>query len=134
MEFIMVVIDYRPSIFDHDISPQSILALKRKQPLFAAEPWKRGRPIAVLRKNQVIELKIAYNESHGAGRYRIGSFGEKQLKLMPPHLANEADALTAAGFTTQGLQAYWHILLPCLGYELPHPTSPQPESSGAAET
>jgi hypothetical protein len=106
----------------------------KQQPVFSSEAFdSTSNPLATIRKNQIVELKSDYSEKYRAGRYVVVKLGEKQLTLIPPHVVFDDDALQAHGLPKSGFQPYWPDFIHALGYELPHPSSAQSESAGAAE-
>ena len=99
----------------------------------ASQPWTAGKPLAVIRKGMVVTTVKAFSSGAPPGKYRVLRIGQEQAKVLPPHVANNGDSITAFGLPASGVQPYWPDFLKALGYELPHPASAQPESPGAAE-
>jgi hypothetical protein len=93
-----------------------------------------SKPVAVIRKGQVVELKKPLAVGAPGGKYRVLVMGQEQIKILPPHVANKDEAKLAFQLPKSGLQPYWPEFIRCLGYELPHPPSAQSQSSSPAET
>ena len=92
------------------------------------------KPVTVIRRGMVVETKKPFSTGQPAGKYRVLVTGQMQLKLLPHHVANNEEAIISFGLGKKGLQPYWPDFIRALGYELPHPPSVKPESSGAAKT
>lgn len=82
-------------------------------------------PICTIRRGTIIQTIKPFSNGRGPGKYRIGTAEQKQLQLLPYYLANTKEALIAADLPESGLRPYWSDFLRALGYELPHPPSPQ---------
>ncbi|MEK7675810.1 MAG: type II CRISPR RNA-guided endonuclease Cas9 [Verrucomicrobiota bacterium] len=92
-----------------------------------------SKPVAVIHKGQVVELKKALAAGAPAGKYRVLVMGQEQIKILPPHVANKDEAKIAFQLPKSGLQPYWPEFIRCIGYELPHPPSAQSQSPGAVQ-
>jgi hypothetical protein len=92
-----------------------------------------SKPVAVVRKGQVVELIKPLPSGAPAGKYRVLVMGQEQIKILPPHVANKDDSKVAFGLPKSGLQPYWPDFIRALGHELPHPPSSQPPPAGAGE-
>ncbi len=91
------------------------------------------KPIARIRRGMIIELIKSTGPNNPAGRYRVSSTMQKQIQLIPAHIADNEDALCASGYLANGVNIRWHTFLHAAGYELPHPPSAKPKSARAAE-
>jgi RuvC endonuclease subdomain 3/HNH endonuclease len=80
-----------------------------------------AKPVAVIRKGQIINLVKPLGAGAPAGKYRVLVMGQEQIKLLPPHVANKDEAKIAFRLPKSGLQPYWPEFIRCLGHELPHP-------------
>jgi hypothetical protein len=92
-----------------------------------------AKPVAVIRKGQIVKLQKSLAAGAPAGSYRVLVIGHEQIKLLPPHVANEDEAKIAFRLPKSGLQPYWPEFIRCLGHELPHPPPAQLPPQGAAE-
>jgi hypothetical protein len=92
-----------------------------------------AKPVAIIRKGQIVKLRKPLAAGAPAGRYRVLVMGQAQVKLLPPHVANKDEAKIAFRLPRSGLQPHWPEFIRCLGYELPHPPLAQPQSSRPAE-
>lgn len=100
-------------------------------PLYPSNINQRGKPVTIIRKGQLIELKKPLAAGAPAGRYRVLVMGRNQVTILPHYLANTKEARLAYGFPKTGIKPYWNELIACLGYELPHHPSNQAEPAGA---
>jgi hypothetical protein len=112
--------------------PAFIPYWRREQP-FHDVAIKAGSPLKVIRRGDLIDLKNGYGANNPPGTYRVVSTMQKQIQLLPPHIADTKEALTASGYLANGVNLRWPAFFKAAGYELPHPPSPQPSSAGAAE-
>lgn len=98
----------------------------RADPPIGFGPYSPGKPVTAIRKGQVVRLARALNSGAPAGLYRVMEIGRKQVKILPPHIANSDEAKVAFGLPASGYQPYWPEFIRCLGYELPHPAPAEP--------
>jgi hypothetical protein len=89
--------------------------------------------VRIIRAGDVVETVKPFSSGYGPAKYRVLSTEQQQVPLVPYYLAKTEEALTAAGLPKSGLRPYWPDFLHALGYELPHPPSPQSGSAGPAE-
>ncbi|MCB9911419.1 MAG: hypothetical protein H6827_00340 [Planctomycetes bacterium] len=89
-----------------------------------------GSPIAVFRRGQTVVTKKPLGPKGPPGRYRIVATMQAKPQLVPVHIAKQKEALLAWGFYENGVNVSWGTFLDALGYELPHPSSAQPQSAG----
>ncbi len=94
-----------------------------------AKPVRNGKPIAVIRAGMVVETKKPFSTGQPAGKYRLLATGQKQLRLLPHHIANKEEAILSFGLGKKGLQPYWPDFIRALGYELPHSSFAQSQPS-----
>ncbi len=106
---------------------------KEDKPLCEEPIRTNRRPLAVIRRGMVIETKNPFSTGQPPGKYRVLTTGQKQLRLLPHHVANKVEAILSFGLGKKGLQPYWPDFIRALGYELPHPPSAQSQSAGPAE-
>jgi hypothetical protein len=106
---------------------------KADKPASARPIRPKARPVAIMRKGQIVKLQKPLAAGAPAGSYRVLVIGQEQVKLLPPHVANEDEAKLAFQLPRSGLQPYWPEFIRCLGHELPYPPPAQPQSPGAAE-
>ena len=94
------------------------------------QPYQPGKPNKIIRIGDFIELPNGYGANNPPGTYRVVSTMQKQIQLMPPHIADTKEALKAAGYLENGINLRWPAFFKATGYELPHPPSvkSQPES------
>jgi hypothetical protein len=92
-----------------------------------------SKPLAVIRKGQIVELRKPLAAGAHAGKYRVLVIGQEQITILPPHVANKGEAKLAFGLPKTGLKPYWPEFIRCLGYELPHPSLVKSQSAGASE-
>ena len=90
-------------------------------------------PIGSIRLGQVVTLKRATGPKNPPGKYRVASTMQAIIQLIPVHIKKDKDALKAAGYLENGVNISWKTFIEAAGYELPHPSSTQSESAGAAE-
>lgn len=106
--------------------------------------WKRDRlihdqqyqpraPIQIIQIGDLIDLKNGYGPNNPSGVYRVTSTMQKQIQLLPINIADTKEALKASGFLENGINLRWPAFFKAVGYELPHPASPQPQSPSPAE-
>ena len=93
-----------------------------------------SRPVAVLRKQEVLQTVKPLSTGHPPGHYCLYELGQVQAYLLPPHVAKKEEAIISFGIKKSGIKPRWPDLIRALGYELPHSPSPQPQPPGAAET
>jgi len=92
----------------------------RNDKTFAANDYDASaKPALVIRKDSVLRLVKDYSERYRAGDYLVVAFGEVQLHLTQAHVANTKEARVANNLPASGFQAYWHLLIPALGFEYP---------------
>jgi hypothetical protein len=98
------------------------------------QPYQSGKPTRVIRIGDLIDLTNGYGPNNPPGVYRVVSTMQKQIQLMPPHIADTKEALKASGYLENGVNLRWPAFFKATGYELPHPPSvkPQPESPNQA--
>jgi hypothetical protein len=107
----------------------------RNDPPIPKNPILEGsKPIATLRRGQTVEIKSSPGKNTPCGKYRVASTMQKNIQLLPVHLADSKLALRASGFLENGVNISWDTFIKAAGYELPHPASAKPQSAGAAET
>ncbi len=92
-----------------------------------------SRPVAVLRKQDVIQTVKPLSTGHQPGHYCLYELGQVQPYLLPSHIAKKEEALVSFGIKKSGIKPRWPDLIRALGYELPHPPSTQSPPPGAAE-
>lgn len=104
---------------------------KRDRPICGLPIKSGAKPVAVIRKGQVVKLVKPLAAGAPAGQYRVLVMGQKQVNILPPYIANEEEAKLAFHVPKSGWQPYWPEFVRCLGYELPHPSlvKPQPPRS-----
>jgi hypothetical protein len=90
------------------------------------QPYQAGKPNRVIRIGDLIELANGYGPNNPPGVYRVVSTMQKQIQLMPPHIADTKEALKASGFLENGVNLRWPAFFKATGYELPHPPSVKP--------
>lgn len=90
-------------------------------------------PVTIVRRGMVVQTTKPFSTGHPPGKYRVVVTGQNQLRLLPHHIANQEEAIVAFSLPKKGLQPYWPDFIRALGYELPHPPSPQPPPAGAGE-
>jgi hypothetical protein len=106
----------------------------RGDPPFSNKPIaSKSKPVAVIRRGDVVTLRKPLAAGAPAGRYRITSTKQEELRLIPAHLRDDEDTLIAFGLKRTGARPRWPEFLRAIGYELPHSSSTEPESSSAAE-
>ncbi|MCG2681161.1 MAG: hypothetical protein L6455_14525 [Kiritimatiellae bacterium] len=97
------------------------------------KPIKAGSsPVAVIRLGQPVEIKYSPGQNAPKGKYRVASTMQANIKLLPVYLADNKEALKAAGYLENGVNIGWNSFIKAVGYELPHCSSDQAESAGAA--
>jgi len=98
------------------------------------QPYQPGKPNKIIRIGDFIDLRNGYGPNNPPGIYRVVSTMQKQIQLMPPHIADTKEALKASGYLENGINLRWPAFFKATGYELPHPSSvkPQPESPDQA--
>jgi len=94
--------------------------------------WRKDSPVAdrpfgakaraanVVRRGQLVQLSFPEASRNPSGLYRVVATMRGQIKLMPPHIKNDKDALLASGFFANGVNLAWDTFLKAAGYELPH--------------
>jgi hypothetical protein len=92
------------------------------------------KPITVIKRGMVVETQKPFSTGQPAGKYRILTTSQNQLRILPHHVANKEEAILSFGLGKKGLQPYWPDFIRALGYELPHSPPVKPQSPGAAET
>ena len=100
----------------------------RNSPINIAE-----KPIAIIRRGEVIKLIKSTGPKNPPGAYRVSSTMQDNIQLIPAHIANDSDVLLASGYLANGVSISWNTFLDAAGYELPHPPSDKPKSARAAE-
>ena len=106
---------------------------KGDKPLHERPIKVEGKPVAVVRRGMVVETKKPLSTGQPPGKYRVLITGQVQISLLPHHIANKEEAVVSFGFKKSGIKPVWPDFIRALGYELPHPPSPQPPSAGAGE-
>ncbi len=103
---------------------------KRDKPL-CERPIREGeKPVAVIQRGQVVQTKKPTSAGWPPAAYRILVTGQERVKLLPTHVANSEDSIVAFGLPKKALQVTWPDFVSCLGYELPHSPSAQPQPAG----
>jgi Holliday junction endodeoxyribonuclease RuvC-like protein/HNH endonuclease len=92
------------------------------------QPYQAGKPSRVIRIGDLIELAEGYGPNNPPGIYRVVSTMQKQIQLMPPHIADTKEALKASGYLENGVNLRWPAFFKATGYELPHPPPVKPQS------
>ncbi len=115
------------------IVPVFVPYSKNDAPLAAAALAPGAKPVAIIRKGQVVELKKPLATGTPAGKYRVLVMGQQQVKLLPPHVADRSEAKLAFQLPKSGIQPYWPEFIRCLGYELPHSSPAEPRPPGPAQ-
>ncbi len=106
---------------------------RKDQPFSDYEGDLNPTPLRVVRRGMIVQTIKPFSNGQPAGKYRILVTGQVQLRLVPHHLADTEEACLAIGLPKKGLQPYWPDFIRALGYELPHPTSAQPQSSDSGQ-
>lgn len=91
-----------------------------------------SKPVAVLRRGDIVELKTATGPKNPPGTYRVSATMQNNIQLIPVHIRDDKDSLLAAGYLANGVVSRWSTFIKAAGYELPHPPPAQPESPGPA--
>lgn len=98
------------------------------------KPIKPGlHSVAAIRRGDVVKLLKSTGPNNPPGTYRVSTTMQAKIQLIPVHIKKDKDALLAAGYLENGINISWETFLKAAGYELPHPTSAQSKSAGAAE-
>lgn len=92
-----------------------------------------SKPIAIIRKGQVVELKKPLAAGAPPGKYRVIVLGQEQIKILPPYVANKEEAKIGFNLPKSGIQPYWPEFIRSLGHELPHPPSARSKPPRAHE-
>lgn len=90
-------------------------------------------PVQIIRLGDTIHLKNGYGANNPPGHYRVASTMQKQIQLLPPHIADTKEALKAAGYLENGINLRWPAFFKAARYELPHPPSAQSQPPGAVQ-
>jgi len=91
------------------------------------------KPIATIRRGATVNLLRLTGPKNPPGTYRVSTTMQDNIQLIPSHLAKDKEALLASGYLANGVTISWKTFLSAAGYELPHPSSTQSESAGAAK-
>ncbi len=91
------------------------------------------KPLRVIRKGINVEIVKPFCGGRPPGIYRVIGTRQTQLHVIPYYLANNPESCLAAGLPANAIQARWLDFFQALGYELPHPPSPQPRTSRPGE-
>ena len=98
------------------------------------KPIKADRkPIAVIRRGELVKLLKPTGPKNPPGAYRVSTTMQDNIQLIPAHIAKDKDALLASGFLANGVTISWKSFFAAVGYELPHPPSVKSQPPGAAE-
>jgi hypothetical protein len=92
-----------------------------------------SKPVATIFRGQLLRIINSPGRNTPVGLYRVASTMQKNIQLLPVHLADRKDSLKASGFLENGVNVSWDTFIKAAGYELPHPPSAQSQSAGAAE-
>jgi hypothetical protein len=92
-----------------------------------------SKPVVILRKRAIIRTLKPLSTGHPAGIYCLYELGQVQPYLLPPHIAKKEEAIESFGIKKSGIKPRWPDLIRALGYELPHPPSPESQSSGSVQ-
>jgi hypothetical protein len=85
------------------------------------QPYQAGKPNQVIRIGDLVALANGYGPNNPPGIYRVVSTMQKQIQLLPPHIADTKEALKASGYLENGVNLRWPAFFKATGYELPHP-------------
>jgi CRISPR-associated endonuclease Csn1 len=113
--------------------PVFIPSWRGDAPIAKAPIAKCGQAVATIRRGQIVEIKNSPGPNTPCGVYRVASTMQKNIQLIPTHLADRKETLKAAGYLENGVNISWETFLQAAGYELPRPPSAQPASPGAGE-
>jgi hypothetical protein len=92
-----------------------------------------SKPVAVIRRGQIVEIKNSPSKNTPCGFYRVASTMQKNIQLIPSHLADKKETLKAAGFLENGVNISWATFIKATGHELPHPPSAESKPAGPGE-
>jgi hypothetical protein len=105
---------------------------KGDRPLCEKPIQQGSRPVIVIRIGHPVDIKCSPGKNTPTGRYRVVSTMQSQIQLLPDFLADNKEALTAAGYLANGVNIGWNSFIKAAGYELPHRPSDQAKPAGAA--
>ncbi len=100
----------------------------KKDRLIHDQPYQTSEPVQVIRIGDLIKLENGYGPNNPPGVYRVISTMQKQIQLMPPHIADTKEALRASGYLENGVNLRWPAFFKAAGYELSHPPFVKPQS------
>ena len=103
---------------------------KGDKPIYESPIKDVGKPVAVIRRGEIIKLFKTTGPKNPPGSYRVSTTMQDNIQLIPTHIAKDKDALLASGYLANGVTISWKTFFNAAGYELPHPPSvePQPQS------
>ncbi|MEI6077955.1 MAG: type II CRISPR RNA-guided endonuclease Cas9, partial [Verrucomicrobiota bacterium] len=118
-----------PSADGTSLVPVFIPAWRLDKPIPKSPVTPNSDFVAIIRRGQTVEIINSPGRNTPAGKYRVASTMQQNIKLLPLHLADRKDSLKAAGFLENGVNISWDTFIKSAGYELPHPPpiKPQPE-------
>lgn len=106
---------------------------KNDKPFSNYEGTWNPAPVCTIRRGAIVQTILPISKAEKPGKYRVLSTKQDQVEITRDYLANTPEACLSAGLPKSGLQPSWKTFLRALGYELPHPPSPQSGSAHPGE-
>ena len=117
-----------PSADGKSLVPVFVPSWRMDKPIPKAPIKPDSESVATIRRGQIVEIKNSPSRNTPVGKYRIASTMQKNIQLLPVHLADSKEALKASGFLENGVNISWDTFIKSAGYELPHPPPVKPQS------